>query len=70
MAAAILPLIPVVLGMIPGVIGQVNNLITMLRAMGLSDEEIMAHIAASEAKLDPLVLKLASFQIQRHPDDR
>lgn len=68
--AAALALLPVILPMIPGAIAQINSLIASLRALGMNDEEIMAHIAQTEARIDPLVLKVSTFVVQRHPDDK
>jgi len=69
MATALLGLLPVLLPMIPGAIAQFNSLIATFRAMGMSDEEILAHIAQSEAKIDPLILRVEGFVVQRHPGD-
>jgi len=49
---------------------QYNNVIAAYRALGMTEEEILKHIGAREAKLDPIVAKLASYQVQRHPDDK
>ena len=66
---AMVALLPVLLPMIPAAIQQVNSLIASLRALGLKDDEIMAHIAQSEAKIDPLILRVSAFEVKRHPDD-
>lgn len=70
MATALLALLPALLPMIPGAIAQINSIIATLRAMGLSDAEILTHIVQSEAKIDPLILRVEGFVVQRHPDDK
>lgn len=59
-----------VIPMIPNAISMLNSVIASLRALGMSDTDILAHIAQSEAKIDPLILKVSGFVVQRHPDDK
>ena len=69
-ASELLALLPMLPGMLAGAIAQLNSLIAMFKALGMNDEDILAHIAQSEAKIDPLILRVEGFVVQPHPDDK
>ena len=49
---------------------QYNQVIAAWRALGLDDEQIRAHIAESEVKLDVLAQWAATYEPAKHPDSR